>query len=114
MTSLSALRRCFLLLCIGSMLIPTAAPVACELSLIAELPIEIKGKRGLRPVVKASINGVEGDFVFDTGGGASMVAQASAAKFGLSMNDAQRIRMRSVGQEFDADALTVKELRLGA
>ena len=91
-----------------------AASAACELQLMAEIPADLLGRRGLRPVVSAIINGAEGRFLFDTGASAGLIAAGSLAKFGLSAEQAETVQIKSFGKLFDARQITTKELRFAA
>jgi tetratricopeptide (TPR) repeat protein/predicted aspartyl protease len=75
------LRLAIFLVVVLGLLVP-ARPVfaGCVVSKIAELPITM---RGLRPTIKAKVNGVEGLFFVDTGAFFSFLSPAGAKKFGI-------------------------------
>ncbi len=91
-----------------------AVSAACELQMMAELPADLLGRRGLRPVVSATVNGTEGRFLFDTGASGGLIAAGSLAKFGISAENAETVQMKSVGKFFDARQIMAKELRFAA
>jgi len=75
------LRFVILLVSVLGLLAPAPAVSAgCTISKIAELPVTM---RGLRPTIKARVNGVEGLFFIDTGAFFSFLSPAGAKKFGI-------------------------------
>lgn len=98
------------LLVLAMILGARAASAACGLERVAEVPVDIQGHRGLRPIVTARINGVEGRFLFDTGAGSSLIVAELLAKFGLSAEGAKTLQMKSFGKTFDARLIGAKEL----
>jgi predicted aspartyl protease len=70
----------FLLLLLA--IVPTNAALAsCDMHLLAEIPITLKGHRGHRPVVSATVNGIEGKFIFDSGADGTMLYRSALKKF---------------------------------
>lgn len=102
------------LLVLAMVLGARAASAACDLTRLAEVPVDIQGRRGLRPVVTATINGVEGRFLFDTGGANTFLAEGALAKYGLSTENAATVQMKSFGQYFDVKLIIAKEIGFAA
>ncbi|WP_315822815.1 retropepsin-like aspartic protease [Paraflavitalea speifideaquila] len=66
-------------------------------------------------LVKATINGVEGDFIFDTGAGINMVTQKFADKLGsLQKTDGFYVGHRATGEAISTDLWVIKDLQMGA
>lgn len=65
-------------------------------------------------MVKAKINGVEGNFVFDTGGGLTMVTKKFASKMeGLHKQDGGYTAFRATGEKLDANLYEASSLVIG-
>lgn len=58
---------------------------ACQIEQFAELPVTMTG---LRPIVAAKINGVNANFLLDSGASYSLISPASAEQLGLSLRRA--------------------------
>ena len=58
------------------------AIAACKLAKMAELPVTMAG---LRPVIKAQINGIDANFIVDSGAFYSLLSQAGAAQYKLRL-----------------------------
>src|SRR5208282_4645564 len=58
------------------------AIAACKLAKMAELPVTMAG---LRPVIKAQINGSDANFIVDSGAFYSMLSPAGAAEYKLRL-----------------------------
>ena len=94
------------------LLTPTAGAAAaplddvCEAATIAELPVAIEGRR---PLVKATVNGVEMSFLADSGAIFSMVSPASAKRVGLTLRPAPAgFVLGGIGGKVDARVATVR------
>ncbi|HEX4181225.1 MAG TPA: aspartyl protease family protein [Caulobacteraceae bacterium] len=74
-----------ILLLLGALSQAPQALAGCVIGKVAEFPITM---RGLRPTITAKVNGVEGVFFIDTGFFFSVLAPASAAKFGMRVGPA--------------------------
>jgi predicted aspartyl protease len=64
---------------------PAGAAEHCELESFAQLPVTMEG---LRPIVRAKINGIDAGFVVDSGAFFSMLGPAAPKAFGLPMRAA--------------------------
>jgi tetratricopeptide (TPR) repeat protein/predicted aspartyl protease len=80
----------------------------CKLGTIAELAVTMNG---LRPMVSAQINGVDAQFIADSGAFYSMISPASAAELKLHTTPSH-IQIRGVTGSTDASVTTVKEFTL--
>lgn len=69
------------LMLLGSLSAVGPAQAACDRRQIAEIPVTMKGQRGLRPMVTAKINGVDAQMLFDTGADQSLLFPRAEAKF---------------------------------
>jgi hypothetical protein len=75
------LRLAILLVAVLGIAMPARPALAgCTITKIAELPVTM---RGLRPTIKAKVDGAEGLFFVDTGAFFSFLAPAGAKKFGI-------------------------------
>lgn len=64
--------------------------------------------------VKAKVNDVEGNFIFDTGGGLTVLTKNFASKIkGLSKQDGGFTGYRATGEKMDIDLYTVEKLTIG-
>ena len=82
-------------------------------SLYAQTVIPIQIIPGGHILVKASINGVEGNFVFDTGGGLHVVTKKFADKLrNFPKQDGGFTGFRATGERIDADLYTAQLLTL--
>lgn len=63
---------------------PAAAAEGCVLGKVADLPVTMMG---LRPTVKAKINGVEASFLFDSGAFFSALTPGAVNAFHLKTRD---------------------------
>ena len=91
--------------------LPLAAAPAhadCKLSKFAELPVTMSG---LRPMVPAKINGVDAQFLADSGAFYSSISPGSAAEFGLK-TAATTAQLRGIGGSSNLSIATVKSLTL--
>jgi predicted aspartyl protease len=61
-----------------------AARAACDRNLVAEIPVTMKGARGLRPMVAATLNGVDAHMLFDTGAAESVLFTETQTRLGVS------------------------------
>jgi tetratricopeptide (TPR) repeat protein/predicted aspartyl protease len=80
----------------------------CKIGKIAELPVTMNG---LRPMVTAQINGVDAEFIADSGAFYSTISPASAAERGLRVTPSS-IRVRGITGATEAGVTTVKEFTL--
>jgi len=82
----------------------------CKIGKIAELSVTMNG---MRPMVSAKINGVDAQFIADSGAFFSVIAPASAAEFKLRTQAAPfHLVMQGVGGSAEASITTVKEFTL--
>ena len=86
----------------------TGFTAECKIGKIAELPVTMNG---LRPMVTAQINGVDAQFVADSGAFFSMLSPASAAELKLRVLPSN-IRIRGITGSTEASVTTVKEFTL--
>jgi tetratricopeptide (TPR) repeat protein/predicted aspartyl protease len=86
----------------------TGSAAECKIGKIAELPVTMNG---LRPIVTAQINGVETEFIADSGAFYSTLSPASAAELKLRVTPSQ-IQVRGITGSTLAGVATVKEFTL--
>lgn len=94
--------------------LPTAAAPAfaagCKVGKIAELAVTMNG---MRPMITAKINGVDAQFIADSGAFFSLIAPASAAEYKLRTRPAPfHLMLQGVGGVTEAEVTTVKEFTL--
>lgn len=66
-------------------------------------------------LVKASVNGVEGTFIFDTGAGLNLLTKKFADKIAsLQKTDGFFVGHRATGEAIETDLWIIKDLQLGA
>jgi tetratricopeptide (TPR) repeat protein/predicted aspartyl protease len=87
---------------------PTGFAAGCKISKVAELPVTMNG---LRPLVSAQINGVDVQFIADSGAFYSSLSPASAAELKLRVMQSN-IRVRGITGATEASVTTVKEFTL--
>lgn len=76
------------------------------------IPIEIIPQGHI--MVKAKVNGVEGNFVFDTGGGLNVVTKKFAEKLSnFPKQDGGFTGFRATGERIDADLYTAQSITVG-
>jgi len=81
---------------------------------IAEIPVIMHGVRRLRPVVGATINGVDAKLIFDTGGELDEVFQASTARLQLHPQAPPGgFEMRSFGQTVPFQVAAAHDMKVG-
>src|SRR5262245_50170282 len=80
----------------------------CKVGRIAELPVTMSD---MRPLVTAKINGVDAQFIADSGAFFSTIAPASAAEFKLR-TEPLNMFVQGVGGRTQAELTTVKEFTL--
>src|SRR5579875_243098 len=89
---------------------PLAAEAECKAGKIADLPVTMSGPQ---PLVSGKVNGVDVEFVADTGAFYSMLTPANAAELHLSLHSpGVTIFVNGVGGSADVSAATVKTLSL--
>jgi hypothetical protein len=77
------------------------------------LPLEVLPSGHL--VVKATVNGVEGRFIFDTGAGMNLLTKKFAQRVnGLQKQDGRFTAFRAIGDRLDVELYTAKSIMLGA
>ncbi|MCC9136780.1 retropepsin-like aspartic protease [Pontibacter silvestris] len=65
-------------------------------------------------MLKAQVNGVEGNFILDTGGGLTVITESFASKLnGLVKQDGGYTGFRATGERIDADLYTAREVTIG-
>ncbi len=66
-------------------------------------------------MVKVTINGVEGNFIFDTGAGLTVITKTFASKInGLAKEDGDLTSFRATGEKMTVDLYTANTLSLGS
>lgn len=107
--------RCFsaaLIGILGLSLLPIAASAAerCTLGRLAEMPVTMKG---MRPMVAAKINGLDAEFLVDSGMFFSMLSPANAAELKLKTHPLPgRAYVKGVGGESELQVVTVDHLSI--
>jgi len=91
----------------------TAVPLSgladgCKINGVAPLPVTMNG---LRPMVTAKINGVDAQFVADSGAFFSIISPASAAEYNLATSPSN-IVLGGLGGSRNASLTTVREFTL--
>ena len=86
----------------------TASAADCKIGKIAELPVTMNG---LRPIVTAQINGVDEQFIADSGAFFSTLSPASAAELKLRVVPSN-IRVHGITGSTEAGVTTVKQFTL--
>jgi tetratricopeptide (TPR) repeat protein/predicted aspartyl protease len=85
---------------------PVQAASKCKLGKLAEIPITMLG---LRPTVTAKINGVDAQFLLDSGAWYSMISSATMAQFSLRETPAPfGLRIMGIGGSTETSIATVK------
>ena len=104
-------RLCIAALAIAGMSAPqSAALAACKLGKMAELPVTMSS---LRPLITAKINGIDVQFVVDSGAFYSMISAPSAAQLKLRLSPAPfGFYVKGAHGNADASIATVKEFML--
>ena len=65
-------------------------------------------------VIRAKVNGVEGNFLFDTGGGITLLTKKFSEKVhGLNKQDGRFTGFRSTGERLDLDLYKVEKITMG-
>lgn len=82
----------------------------CRVGLVAELPIVMDGNQ---PLLKGEINGRPMLALVDTGAFNSLVWRGAAERYGLPVRPLRGITIVGVGGAREAQATSVKELKLG-
>lgn len=79
----------------------------------ATLAVEMFGQRKLRPVVKATIDGVPAQMEFDTGASTSLLFASGIGKFALKTEPLPPgVVLTSAGQKFDATLARVQDFEV--
>ncbi len=97
------------------LILPSVAVSAqCDLRKVAELPVVMHGARRLRPVVAATIDGVDANLIFDSGGALDMLFQASTPRLRLHPQaPPPGFQMRSFGQTVQAQVTRAGNMAFG-
>lgn len=82
-----------------------SALAACDRHLLAEIPITLNGHRA---VVSATVNGVEGKFIFDSGADGTMLHRGSLEKFALTAKPLAGEHYTSGGVPLEVSQAAVK------
>ncbi|MBV8972006.1 MAG: retroviral-like aspartic protease family protein [Sphingomonadaceae bacterium] len=93
------------LLPLAALLAAGRAGAACQIGIMATLPVTMQG---LRPIVTATINGTDAPFVVDSGAFYSVITPGSARQFGLRLTSAPPgFYLQGVGGSASAGIATV-------
>jgi predicted aspartyl protease len=95
---------------IVGILVTARAEAACRMRPLLELPVTMVGAR---PAVPVWINGVEGQFLIDSGAFYSMIAPSALARFGLSGALVPRGQVGGVGGRVAAQSTVAEDMALG-
>jgi len=83
-----------------------AAEAACDMHKLAEIPVALKGRRA---VVSAVVNGIEGQFIFDSGGSQTIFQHQALKKFSLQAGgQAGNAQLTSSGVVLDVSSAKAK------
>ncbi|MDN5286024.1 MAG: Aspartyl protease [Mucilaginibacter sp.] len=78
----------------------------------SSIPFELTSRDHI--IVKAKINGVEGNFIFDTGAGLTLITKTFADKIGkLHKQDGSYTAFRATGEKLTADLYDAQTVTLG-
>jgi len=101
---------CGALISAGLAISPVRADAQCKLAKVVEFPITMSG---LRPTLTAKINGVDAQFLLDSGAFYSMISSATAAQFNLKQRLAPfGFRVTGVGGSTAPTIATVRDFTL--
>ena len=87
-----------------------SAAAQCRMGLVAELPVVMDGNQ---PLVRGAINGKPMLALADTGAFSSMVWRGAAENYSLPVRPLRGLTVGGVGGSREAQATTIKELKLG-
>lgn len=87
-----------------------AAPQACKLEKLAELPVRFEGNRAL---IDAQLNGKPATLMLDTGAEISVLFARAVGAYGLKPVDTHRWSLSGVGGSRRASEVTIGDLRFG-
>lgn len=77
-----------------------------------QTPIEILPSGHI--VIKASVNGIEGNFIFDTGGGITLLTKKFSDKVkNIKKQDGHFTSFRATGERIDIDLYDVQSISIG-
>ena len=106
---MKALNRIAALAALAS--IPAAGEAACKVDRLAELPVTMTS--GYKPMVSAKIDGMDAQFIADSGAFYSLISPGVAAAAGLHTYAApHNFRLSGIGGETNASVAKVKEFTL--
>lgn len=117
-SNIKILRPGFLLLvlCFSFVVSVTQIEVAAaqvKINTPVTLPMQVSD--GGHLIIKATINGVEGNFIFDTGAGLNLLTKKFADKVaGLNKLDGSFTGHRATGEALDLDLWNVKSMKIGS
>lgn len=101
------LKRIIILLIFVSQIINAQS----NLSAPVKIPFTVTGAGHI--MIKATINGVEGNFIFDTGAGLNLVTKKFADKAGLAKTQSFYTGHRATGEALEVDLYDIKSLEMG-
>ncbi|HEY0314272.1 MAG TPA: tetratricopeptide repeat protein [Allosphingosinicella sp.] len=106
---MKALKRIAALAALASL--PAAAEAACKIDKLAELPVTMTS--GYKPMVSARIDGMDAQFIADSGAFYSLISPGVAAAAGLHTYAApHNFRLSGIGGETNASVAKVKDFTL--
>jgi tetratricopeptide (TPR) repeat protein len=106
---MKALKRIAALAALAS--IPAGAHASCKVDRLAELPVTMTS--GYKPMVSAKINGMDAQFIADSGAFYSLISPGVAAAAGLHTYAApHNFRLSGIGGETNASVAKVKDFTL--
>lgn len=86
--------------------------ISVSLSAQISIPLDVTPQGHL--LIKAAVNGVEGNFIFDTGGGVNVVTKKFAVKANITkQQDGGYTAFRATGERIDVDFYEAASLSLG-
>jgi len=83
-----------------------------DLSAPVKIPFTVSAAGHI--MIKATLNGTEGNFIFDTGAGLNLVTKKFATKAGLTPTEGFYTGHRATGEALEIDLWKIKSLQLGA
>jgi tetratricopeptide (TPR) repeat protein/predicted aspartyl protease len=84
-----------------------AEPPKCQLGILAELPVTMRGDR---PLVTTKIDGAEATFIADSGAFFSTISPGVAAELKLKLEPAPNwLRTRGLGGSYNSDVARIRE-----
>lgn len=103
---------CKKLLSISLLLLAATFHLYAQQRTPAEIPFTLTGQGHI--MIKASVNGIEGNFIFDTGAGLNLLTKKFADKVGsVKKTEGFYVGHRATGEAIETDIFLIDHLKLG-